>query len=458
MNVLNSPHLRIRAMSPDGSVAEWELPAHEASVPQLRRALREFATDHGADGVVVADLLLAVSEALTNAVIHGFFDRDPGTVRLCASAGVDQILVIVEDDGRGMQPRPDSPGLGMGLPLIGQLSKHFDIRVPAGGGTELRMTFAAPGVRGQGGELDVDRLLDDVARTASGAWPGEGVSRLVDLLVPAVADACAVDVVDERGYPQRFAGRVDGPDGERQSAWLASLRPRMEVEGSATSAALHNGGVRLAELTPEHMAAVTTNAEDAAAMSATGVRWWAVASLHRGERLLGLLHLGTRPSRGRPTGEWLELMAAIADRAAGGLAGARLVDELERTRRRFEGILDVLAEAVAVVDSAGRMVYVNDAAVRLFGSASPGEVMSAAPGELVARLALRHPDGSAVERADLPGYAAIQGETPAPVLVRARVPGADEERWLLIKATLLDDEQRLAVNVIEDVTPGHQAG
>ena len=440
-----------------GPVAEWVLPAHEASVPELRGAVQDFAAGHGADRALLTDLALAVSEAVTNAVIHGFIDREPGSVRVCVSAGVDEFLVVVADDGRGMQPRPDSPGLGMGLPLIGQVTAHFDIRVPAGGGTELNMTFAAPGVRGQGGALDVERLLDDVSRTTVGAWPGEGVARLVDLLVPAVADACAVDAVDEAGRPQRFAGRIDGPDGDRQSAWLASLRPRIDAAGSATSAALTNGGVRVAELTPEHVEAVTTNVEDAAAMTATGIRWWVVARLQRGDQMLGLLHLGMRSSRGRPAPEWLELVASIAERAAGGLAGARLVGELERTRRRFEGILDVLAEAVAVGDADGRVVYANDAAVRMFGASSAAELMRAEPGELLARLAFTHPDGSRVERAELPGYRAIMGETPAPLLVRAHDPGDGSVRWLLLKATLLDADQRLSVNVIEDVTPGHQA-
>jgi PAS domain S-box-containing protein len=388
--------------------------------------------------------------------MHAFIDREPGSVRVCATAGVDELTVVVADDGRGMQPRPDSPGLGMGLPLIGQLASHFDIRQPAGGGTELSMTFVAPGVRGPGTAPEIERLLDDVSRVAAGAWPEEGVARLVDLLVPGVADACAVDVTDEAGHPQRFAGRVDGPDGERQSAWLATLRPNFSASGSATAAALANGGVRLSELTPELIASVTTNEEDAAAMAETGIRWWTVAALRVGDRLLGLLHVGKRGDR--PGLDWLDLIAAVAERAARALASARLVDELQRTRRRFEGILAVLAEAVAVLDADGRLVYANDASVALFGAQSSEELMRAEPGELVGRLQLMHPDGTKVDRHELPGYAAIRGENPPPLLVRGREPRTGEERWLLIKATRLDHEQTLAVNVIEDVTPGRQAG
>jgi serine/threonine-protein kinase RsbW len=444
-------------MSSPEPAAEWELPAIEASVPELRGAVHGFIAGHGAPRPVLSDVALAVSEAVTNAVMHGFVDRDQGVVRVAVRAGTDEIVVLVTDDGRGMQPRPDSPGLGMGLPLIGQLAASLDIRVPPGGGTELCMTFAAPGMRGLGEAVlrapaERAQLLDDVARVAAGAWPGEGVSRLVDLLVPAVVDACAVDVADEAGNPQRFAGRIDGPDSERQSAWLAGLRPRNDVPGSATWGALSQGGVQIAELTPELIRAVTTNAADAAAMAETGIRWWVVAALQGHDRLLGLLHVGTRAERGRPSEELLELIGAIAERAARGLAATQLVAELERTRRRLEGILDVLAEAVTVHGADGRLVYANDAAVRLLGASSREELLRARPGELTERFAMTRPDGSPVTATDLPGHRLLAGLDAPPLLTRSVHRATGEERWLLTKATLLDGVQRLAVNIIEDVT------
>jgi anti-sigma regulatory factor (Ser/Thr protein kinase)/PAS domain-containing protein len=443
--------------SSPGAAAQWERPAREASVPELRGAVQGFISEHGAGKTVLSDVALAVSEAVTNAVMHAFLDREEGTVRVAVRAGVDQIVVIVADDGRGMQPRADSPGLGMGLPLIGQLAASLDIRVPAGGGTELCMTFAAPGVHGP--EVGLLRappgwaqLLDDVGRVAQGAWPGEGVSGLVDLLVPAVADACAVDVVDEHGTPQRFAGRIDGPDGERQSAWLASLRPRADAPRSATLAALTKAGASLAELTEDHIAAVTTNPQDAAAMAATGIRWWAVAGLREGDRLLGLLHLGTRAARGKPSPDLLDLIGRIAERASRGLAVTQLVAELQRTRRRFEGILDVLAEAVTVNDVDGRVVWCNDAAVRLLGVESRDDVLRAEPGELVDRFEILHVDGTPVRPDELPGRRALAGLDAPPLLTRSIHRATGVERRLLTKATLLHDHERLAVNIIEDLT------
>jgi serine/threonine-protein kinase RsbW/stage II sporulation protein AB (anti-sigma F factor) len=444
-------------MASPEATAEWELPATEASVPRLRGAVQGFAAGLGAGPHVLADVALAVSEAVTNAVMHAFLDRPAGTVRVEVRAAADELLVVVADDGRGMQPRPDSPGLGMGLPLIGQVASSLDIRLRAGGGTELCMTFAAPGIHGDAARAERSDLLAAVGRVVQGAWPGEGVSRLVDLLVPGIAHACAVDVLDEAGRPQRFAGRVSGPEGARQSAWLAGLQPRADAPGSATATALAEGGVRVAELTPEHIRAITRSDDDAAMMAATGMRWWVVAALRAGGRLLGLLHLGTRADRGRPTPDRLELVTAIAGEASRGLAGAQLIAGLERSRRRFEGILDVLAEAVTVHDAAGRVVYANDAAVRLLGAASRDEVLAAQPGELVARFEITREDGTPVTADDLPGHRVLAGLDAPPLLTRSVHRATGEVRWLLTKASLLDGDQRLAVNIIEDVT-GSRAG
>jgi serine/threonine-protein kinase RsbW/stage II sporulation protein AB (anti-sigma F factor) len=369
--------------------AEWMLPADPESVTEARTVVRRFAEDQGVVPEVVLDVALAVTEAVTNAVLHAFVDRPRGTIRVAVVTGADELTVIVTDDGRGMRPRPDSPGLGLGLPTIGRLAALVDLSVPDGGGTELAMTFVAPGLSGPGrvrehAPAPAD-LLDAVARTAQGAWPGEGVERLVDLLVPAVADACAVDVLDGSGHPKRFAGRIDGSD--EDSAWLASLRPRADAPRSATRAALSDRTPHVSELTLDLIERVTTNSSDATTMAATGIRWWVVVPLCERERIIGLLHFGLLPARGRPSEQRVKFLAAIGDRAAAGLAKTRLIAELKRARHRFERILDVLGEAVTVRDAGGRLIYANEAAARLFGVATPGELLAAAPThEELARL------------------------------------------------------------------------
>lgn len=121
-------------------------PAVPASVPTLRHAVAGFARDVGAAEDVIVSLQLAVSEAISNAVVHAFVDSEtPGTLTVKAFPDGDGICVVVVDDGSGMRARPDSPGLGVGLPLMTQLTQSLEFRENAAGGTEVAMRFALDG-------------------------------------------------------------------------------------------------------------------------------------------------------------------------------------------------------------------------------------------------------------------------------------------------------------------------
>jgi len=126
------------------------LPAVPSSVTALRSAVAAFATEAGLGEPLLTGVKLAVSEAVTNAVMHAYIDAEqPGEVRLDARLEGDRFHVIVSDDGCGMVPRIDSPGLGVGLPVIANATDTLDIQHGDGGGTELRMSFRiAPGDRG----------------------------------------------------------------------------------------------------------------------------------------------------------------------------------------------------------------------------------------------------------------------------------------------------------------------
>jgi serine/threonine-protein kinase RsbW/stage II sporulation protein AB (anti-sigma F factor) len=110
------------------------------NVGRLRHAVADYAralglTDPGA-------IALAVSEAITNAVVHGYRGRAPGLVTVEAKLARAGFVVVVEDDGDGVKPRPDSPGVGLGLPLLAQLATSFEVEESRSGGTRVRICFA----------------------------------------------------------------------------------------------------------------------------------------------------------------------------------------------------------------------------------------------------------------------------------------------------------------------------
>jgi anti-sigma regulatory factor (Ser/Thr protein kinase) len=116
---------------------ELELPATPSSVGEARRAVTRLAREIGASEEYVA---LGVSEAVGNAVVHAYKEGEPGTVRVRATPEPGCLIVAVVDDGDGMALNLDSPGLGLGIPLMTRVTR--DVRFDSSAhGTSVLMSF-----------------------------------------------------------------------------------------------------------------------------------------------------------------------------------------------------------------------------------------------------------------------------------------------------------------------------
>jgi serine/threonine-protein kinase RsbW len=124
------------------TTARWSFDATRQAPGDGRRAIQQFAGDAGATDRALDSVAVCVTEAITNAVVHAYRHQDrPGRVDMEAEVDGDSLWVRVRDEGRGLEPRLDSPGLGLGLPLIAQLSASSEIVSPEQGGTEIIMRF-----------------------------------------------------------------------------------------------------------------------------------------------------------------------------------------------------------------------------------------------------------------------------------------------------------------------------
>lgn len=118
------------------------VPATPEAVAEIRTAVCQLARDCGFLDEKVEAIKLAVSEAATNAVLHGYSDH-AGQITVVAELEESGALqVVIGDEGRGMLPHRDSEGLGLGVPIMTTLADHVDITSPTDqGGTEVRMHF-----------------------------------------------------------------------------------------------------------------------------------------------------------------------------------------------------------------------------------------------------------------------------------------------------------------------------
>jgi len=97
------------------------------------------------------DLKTAVSEAVTNAIIHGYENDPSGEVTIEAAIEGDTVTLSVSDNGRGiedlelaMQPlytsKPELERSGMGFTIMENFMDRFEVVSEPGKGTRIAMT------------------------------------------------------------------------------------------------------------------------------------------------------------------------------------------------------------------------------------------------------------------------------------------------------------------------------
>src|SRR5689334_25019609 len=140
---------RVEIETPD---LEITLPARAENVAVVRHAVGGLDEGLEVDDQTLSDIKLAVTEACTNVVVHAYPEAE-GPMGLRASIDGRSLSLVVVDRGRGIVPRPDSPGLGLGLPLIATLAESLELGTGRSEETQVRMTFDLGAPISDGGVL-----------------------------------------------------------------------------------------------------------------------------------------------------------------------------------------------------------------------------------------------------------------------------------------------------------------
>jgi anti-sigma regulatory factor (Ser/Thr protein kinase) len=280
-----------------GSDAAWELPAVPPSVAAMRHHAAAFAAAAGVPESMAYAIELAVSELVTNVVLHAYVGREPGRVRMRCQADAGRITIEIADDGVGVAPRDDSPGVGHGLALVGGLADTLEIAPGAGArGTVVTLSFA--------GEEHPAEL--------------SGLEPLCALALEHLADASCLDVV-HGGVLRRVTAEVAGD--LQLTAWLRQALPPAKP-GTATWGALREGGAQLVIHDP------TVPRSPGGSGEKLGLEWWVSVPLQGSDgELMALWGLGGREG-GHP------IPAAGILRALGEAGRRDLAQESERDALR----------------------------------------------------------------------------------------------------------------------------
>jgi serine/threonine-protein kinase RsbW len=127
-----------------GPSVRLRIPAKPEYITLVRLALSGLSRLRPLDEETLGDLKLAVTEACSNSVRHGYGGGE-GTVQVSYELRPDRLVVEVEDDGPGFDvdsPRDGAGDLtegGLGIAIIRSVADEFEAGERAeGGGSRLR--------------------------------------------------------------------------------------------------------------------------------------------------------------------------------------------------------------------------------------------------------------------------------------------------------------------------------
>jgi PAS domain S-box-containing protein len=130
-------------------------------------------------------------------------------------------------------------------------------------------------------------------------------------------------------------------------------------------------------------------------------------------------------------------------------------EELSASQVQLDIILKGVADGITVQDHTGRLVYANEEAAAMVGYPSAQAFVEAPLEEVMGRFELLDETGKPFPLERLPGRLALQGERNPEALVRFRVLETSEDRWSIVKARPVFDQQgrvRMAINIFHDIS------
>ena len=283
----------------------------------------------------------------------------------------------------------------------------------------------------------------------------EALAALERLVVPEIADWCAIHLVDEDGNIERV--EVAHRDPARvQFALAFQQKYPPDPQTSAVHRVIRTGeGILMPHVTDEMLAASARSAEHLRDATALNIHSVITVPLRARGRTLGAMTLLTERGSLTYDGGWLSLAESVAALAALSVDNARLYTELQHARSHFESILRGVPEGITVQSDDGRLVYANDAAARAMGFADAAALLATPVRETMERFEILDTQLSPLPFDRLPGRRALAGEEAPMELVAYRTRETGELRWSRVISRRIPGTrpgQRLAVNVIQDVT------
>jgi PAS domain S-box-containing protein len=243
------------------------------------------------------------------------------------------------------------------FPIEASVSKH-----DAGGGTEFTLVLRDVTQRHRAEKeretlIARDRAMREAAEAAehraaflsnasdllhSSLAVERTFASLTDLLVPALASCCVIDVVEESGRVRRAHVKHDDPS---LQPWAERLRgyPRDQTRYLTRRAIVEGISELLPTVSDEHLQSVAEDDRHLELLRTLSPRSMIITPLHAHGRVLGAIVLARGAGEPAYGPDDLAFAEQLAQRAASALANARLYAQARRAVRARDDVLSVVS-------------------------------------------------------------------------------------------------------------------
>jgi PAS domain S-box-containing protein len=358
------------------------------------------------------DILVAVSEAVANAIEHA---HGEGQVRVEARVLPDGLEVTVQGSGEFHLPAKETgrEHRGLGLPLMAKFADHLALFSAADGGTLVTLTFH----------------ISPAARPTT-------------VLAPSMVEA-----LNHNAFLEKVLNILPDAfyilDHDWRFAWV---NDRVVEQAQMTREQML--GRVIWDLFPEHdreaRRLIEKAKKEAGAVTAS--------------------HPGPGPGSWRewsafPVAEGMAVLSRdISERERAEWERDELVERLRTERGQLQAILASMEEAVGIWSPAGELLDVNEATVRMHGFSNKEEMRRSLSD--FAEVELRTLDGRLLPMDEWPAAKVIRGESFASWEVEVRLPAKGVRFIGSYSGAVVRDaagDMVLGVTTIHDVTDLHEA-
>ena len=213
------------------------------------------------------------------------------------------------------------------------------------------------------------RLLDEAGRAlASSLDYEETLQRVAWLAVPALADWCVVDLLEEGGVVSRVALAHADPEHAELAARLREFSASFRIDGPEVQVIRTGSSLFLETVTDELMRTAAQRSEHLELLRSVGVVSAIIVPLSAGGMVHGAMTLVTTAASNRHFDkDDLALAEQLGRRSAVAIQNARLYRDAHAAEARYRGLFEGTKDGIIVFEPDGKCVDVNPAMIEMVG-------------------------------------------------------------------------------------------